>query len=234
MTNFNIRRQPNIYLYILFISHLSQCCSILLLLRLNIIYLVFKLQVEHMHKYKNPIYLIVISLLSFVLISCAPPAYTVRSRTTSPPPLPSVTLYFYPTTGQSKAQQDRDRFECYQWAKKQTGYDPGQEQLAPHQRIEVQSATPPGSDAAAGAITGAVIGSMLSPRRDHGQSMVFGAITGAMLGAASEEAKKQQAEQLQQRYDTKDAQRYARLERQASDYRRAMSACLEGRGYTVR
>ena len=173
-------------------------------------------------------------MLSFALISCAPPAYTVRSHTTSPPPLPSTTLYFYPTKGQSKAQQDRDRFECYQWAKKQTGYDPGQEQLAPHQRIEVQSATPPGSDTAAGAITGAVIGSMLSPRHGHGQSMVFGAITGAMLGAASEEAKQQHAEQLQQHYDDKDAQRYARLEHQASDYRRAMSACLEGRGYTVR
>ncbi len=187
-----------------------------------------------MYKYKDFIHLIVISCLSFLLMSCAPPAYTVRSDTTSAPRLPSVTLYFYPTKGQSKAQQDRDRYECYQWAKKQTGYDPNQKQLAPHQRIEVQSATPPGSDTAAGAITGAVIGSMLSPRHDHGHSMVFGAITGAMLGAASEQAKHQQAEQIQRHYDAKDAQRYARLERQASDYRRAMSACLEGRGYTVR
>ena len=187
-----------------------------------------------MHKFKKPIHLIVMSMLSFLLISCAPPAYTVRSHSTSPPPLPSVTLYFYPLKGQSKDQQDRDRFECYQWAKKQTGYDPGQEQLAPHQRIEVQSATPPGSDTAAGAITGAVIGSLLAPRHDRRQSMFFGAITGAMLGAASEDAKQQQAQQMQQHYDTKDAQRYARLERQASDYRRAMSACLEGRGYTVR
>lgn len=190
----------------------------------------------HKYKYKHKylIYLIVIIALSLMLISCAPPAYTVRSKTTSAPPLPSVTLYFYPTKGQSKSQTDRDRFECYQWAKKQTGYDPSQKQLAPHQRIEVQSATPPGADTAAGAFTGAVIGSMLSPRHGHGESMVFGAITGAMLGAASEEAKQQHAEQIQQHYDTKDAQRYAQLERQASDYRRAMSACLEGRGYTVR
>lgn len=186
-----------------------------------------------MPKYIFLVKLFLISSVSAVLISCTPPAYSVRSYPASPQ-LPSVKLYFYPTKGQSKTQQERDRYECYQWAKKQTGYDPSQEQLAPHQRIDVQSTTPPGSDVAAGAITGAVIGSILSPRRDHGHNMVFGAITGAMLGAASEEAKQQQVEQIQRHYDEKDAQRYAQLERQASDYRRAMSACLEGRGYTVR
>lgn len=187
-----------------------------------------------MSKYMILIKTFLFSGLSMALISCAPPAYTVRSHPVSQPTLPSVTLYFYPTKGQSKAQQERDRFECYDWAKKQTGYDPSQKQLAPHQRIEVQSTTPPGSDTAAGAITGAVIGSILSPRHNKGPSMVFGAITGAMLGSASEQAKHEQAKQIQQRYDAKDAQRYAKLERQASDYRRAMSACLEGRGYTVR
>jgi len=185
------------------------------------------------YRHKYFITLPVIITLSFLLVSCAPPAYSVKSNSVSPP-LPSVILYFYPTKGQTKSQQDRDRYECYLWAKKQTGYDPSQQQLAPHQRVEVQSATPPGSDTAAGAFTGAVIGSMLSPRHGNGTSMVFGAITGAMLGAASEDAKQKHAEQVQQHYNTKYAQRYAQLERQASNYRRAMSACLEGRGYTVR
>ena len=187
-----------------------------------------------MYKCKNHLYILFISILSFTLLGCSPPAYTVQTHTSPPPPAPSVTLYFYPTKGQSKSQQERDRFECYEWAKKQTGYDPGQKQLAPHQRIIVQSATPPGADTASGAITGAVIGSMLSPRHDHGKSIFFGAITGAMLGAASEEAKQKHAEQLQQQYDAKDEKDYARMERQANDYRRAMSACLEGRDYTVR
>ena len=187
-----------------------------------------------MSKYEILIKIFLFSGLSFALIGCAPPAYTVRSHPISEPKLPSVTLYFYPTKGQSKAQQERDRFECYEWAKKQTGYDPSQKQLAPHQRIEVQSTTPPGSDTATGAVTGAIIGSILSPRHSKGSSMVFGAITGAMLGASSEQAKQEQAAQIQQQYDTKDMQRYAKLEQQANDYRRAMSACLEGRGYTVR
>ena len=193
------------------------------------------MQVIRMTKFLSIINLCLISGLAMTLTSCTSPAYTVQSHSTSTSParLPSVALYFYPTEGQSKEQQERDRFACYQWAKKQTGYDPSQQQLAPHQRIEVQSATPPGSDTAVGAITGAIIGSILSSRNDRGKSMAFGAITGAMLGSAAEQNKRQQAEQLQQYYDSKDAQGYVKFERQASDYRRAMSACLEGRGYTV-
>lgn len=176
----------------------------------------------------------VLGLAGFLLSACAPPAYTVRPSAAPPPPPPSVEIYFYPTKGQSKAQQERDRYECYLWAVKQTGFDPGQAQLAPHQRVEVVPTTPPGADTAAGAVTGAVVGSILSGPRDHGSGMVFGAIAGAMLGAASDQAKQEQAGRIQQHYDAKEAEQYARLDRQARDYRRAMTACLEGRGYTVR
>ena len=51
---------------------------------------------------------------------------------------------------------------------------------------------------------------------------------------SSDEARQQQAAQAQQHYDAKEAQQYARLEKQSRDYQRAMTACLEGRGYTVR
>jgi hypothetical protein len=169
-----------------------------------------------------------------VLQGCAPRGVVVQSQPVEHPPVPTTTIYFYPTRGQSQEQQDRDRYECYRWAVKQTGFDPGQAQLAPHQRVQVTPAAPPGSDTAAGAVTGAVVGSMLSSRHDSGFGMVFGAITGAMLGAASDEERQRQAAQVQQQYDAKDAQRYAQLEKQSRDYQRAMTACLEGRGYTVR
>jgi len=177
--------------------------------------------------------MLLLGTTSLALLGCAPPAYTVRPSAAPSPPPPPVTIYFYPTKGQTAAQQERDRYECHLWAVKQSGYDPAQAQLAPHQRVEVQSTTPPGSDVAAGAVTGAVVGSIISGHHDHGQGLVFGAITGAMMGAASEQAKQQQAARIQQQYDAKDAQQYAILERHARDYRRAMSACLEGRGYSV-
>ena len=173
-------------------------------------------------------------LPALVLVACAPHGYAVKKQTVAPSQVPTTTVYFYPTQGQSEQQQDRDRYECYLWAVKQTGYDPGRAQLAPHQRVEVVPAAPPGSDTAAGAVGGAIIGSMMAPRRDAGFGLVFGAITGAMLGAASDAARQEETARAQQYYDSKEARRYAVLERQARDFRRAMTACLEGRGYTVR
>ena len=179
--------------------------------------------------------LLVFSYAAVVLWSCAPSGYTVKKETVdTPAPLPTTTVYFYPTRGQSEEQRDRDRYECYLWAVKQSGFDPGQAQLAPHQRIEVQPVAPPGADTAAGAVSGAIIGSMVAPHHDRGFGLVFGAITGAMIGAASDAARQEETERIQRHYDAKDAQRYARLEKQARDYQRAMTACLEGRGYAVR
>jgi hypothetical protein len=33
-------------------------------------------------------------------------------------------MYIYPKKGQSEEQQSKDKYECYSWAVKQTGYDP--------------------------------------------------------------------------------------------------------------
>jgi hypothetical protein len=179
--------------------------------------------------------LLVFTCAAVVLWGCAPPGYTVKKKPvdTSPPP-PTTTVYFYPTRGQSEQQQDRDRYECYLWAVRQSGFDPGQAQLAPHQRIEVKPVAPPGADTASGAVSGAIIGSMVAPHYDRGFGLVFGAITGAMIGAASDAARQEEAERIQRHYDAREAQRYAHLEKQARDYQRAMTACLEGRGYAVR
>ena len=35
-------------------------------------------------------------------------------------------LYIYPSNGQTQEQQDQDRYECYSWARNQTGFDPTQ------------------------------------------------------------------------------------------------------------
>jgi hypothetical protein len=52
-----------------------------------------------------------------------------------------------------------------------------------------------------------------------------------MLGAAAETSARNEAEQ----YNSAAARRVERLYgREMSDYRRAMSACLEGRGYSVK
>lgn len=183
---------------------------------------------------RSSVRFVLFGIMATIIIGCTSPGYTVQSKPARAKPLPSTPIYFYPTRGQSIQQQERDRYECYLWAVKQTGFDPAQEQLAPHQRVEVKPTSPPGSDVAVGAASGAVVGSILSSPHHRGEGLVFGAITGAILGAASESAKQEQMEKIQQHYDAMDARQYARLETQARNYRRAMSACLEGRGYTVR
>ncbi len=174
--------------------------------------------------------LIVVTALSIGACASYPPAVRHAPPPTPPPP---TQVYFYPTKGQNPAQQDRDRYECYIWASQQTGFDPSLPQLPPHQRMEVVPQPPIGHDTASGAFTGAVLGAVVSRPGRSGEGAVIGAIAGTILGAASDSARQEQAERLQERYDQRGSQAAAHTEQQASAYRRAMGACLEGRGYTV-
>lgn len=176
---------------------------------------------------------VMFAILAVGACATTPQAASVQADAPTPHP-PSTQVYFYPTRGQSAAQQDRDRYECYLWARKQTGFDPSAPQLAPHQRLEVKPMPPAGHDTAVGAATGAVLGAVVSPPGRTAEGAAVGAVAGAVVGAASDAARQEQAERVQQQYDQRDAQRAARLEQQASSYRRAMAACLQGRGYTVR
>lgn len=147
--------------------------------------------------------------------------------------LPPTQVYFYPNAGQSPEQQDRDRFECYLWARQQTGFDPSQPQYVPRPRVEVLPRPAPGHDTAVGAVGGAVLGAAVAGPGDAGSGAVVGALAGAVLGAASDAERQAQAERIEQRYNRADTGKLAAMERKAADYRRAMGACLEGRGYTV-
>jgi hypothetical protein len=169
------------------------------------------------------------------LAACVPPArYAEVPVAAEQPPPPPTRVYFYPTAGQSPEQQDRDSYECYLWAKQQTGYDPSAPNLAPHTRVAVVPESPPGAGTAVGAVTGAILGAAVASHGNKPAGALVGALAGGMLGTAAEAAQQEQAYRLQEHYDRQSGQRLAFIERQAADYRRAMTACLEGRGYAVR
>jgi hypothetical protein len=157
-----------------------------------------------------------------------PPRYVAP-----PPPSPVArpAMYFYPNQGQSEMRQDRDRFECYQWAKAQTGTDPG---MTPIRGPAPEPVEPPvtGAGAAVGAVTGAAIGAATSGRRGSGEAVVLGAIIGTILGAAAESANAQ-AEAQSRAYDYRSRPSQAAALRQVDAFRRAMGACMSSRGYTV-
>lgn len=177
-----------------------------------------------------------VSVLSILLLAgCA----TTETQPALPPPQPvappTTQVFVYPTSGQTAAQLDRDRYECHIWAVNSSGFDPSERQVAPHQRVQVVSMPPSGANVAAGAITGATLGAIISNPGSAAGGAIFGAVAGAALGAASDSAHQQQVSAAQRSNDQRNAQvTAARLEQQASGYRRALSACLEGRGYTVK
>ena len=167
-------------------------------------------------------------------MACAPYQYsTVKVETAQPPPV-LTEVYFYPNQGQTPERQDRDSYECYLWAKEQTGFDPSLPSLAPHHKLAVVPEPPPGTGTAVGAVTGAIIGATVASSGKSPEGALVGAMAGAMIGSASDAARQEEASRLQRYYDRQTAKQTADIERQASQYLRAISACLEGRGYTVR
>jgi hypothetical protein len=171
-------------------------------------------------------------VMAYTLSGCvvAPPVArpTLPEAAAAPPP-----MYFYPERGQDEARQERDRYECYRWAVGQSGFDPG---MTP---VTLQPQMPPvpvprdGSAVAAGAMAGAVIGSVTSSRHSSGGATVIGAIFGAALGAMAQESRAQAAEQVNAaRGQSNQAARQAALA-PLDGFRRAMSACMLGRGYRV-
>jgi len=186
--------------------------------------------------------LLMLCTLSGALLAAEPPHASAPPADDSaadepsqaPPLAPAAPVYVYPAQGQSPERTDRDRYECHNWAVKQSGFDPSQPHLAPHQRVQVVMGPSPGTNTLTGAIAGALVGAAVSRPRNSGTGAAVGALTGALLGHASDRAREQQAARIQQMRDQRADNANARLEQQSNDYRRAISACLEGRGYTVK
>jgi YMGG-like Gly-zipper len=152
-----------------------------------------------------------------------PPPAPVQAAAALPP------MYFYPDRGQPEAQQDRDRYECYRLAVRDSGVDPG---MTPVSRAWTPPPPPvrrDGADVVGGAATGAIVGAVVSGPRHAGQNAVIGAVFGALLGAAAQESRAQAAEAAQAR----QAEAAARARQPLDNFRRAMGACMQSRGYTV-
>ena len=161
---------------------------------------------------------------AILLAACVtPPPRTVVVA--SPPP---QRVFVYPANGQTPEQTERDRYECHVWAVEQTGVDPSRAN-AGYERVVVQPANPPGASTAAGAIGGAIIGSIIAGPYNAGAGALVGGATGAIVGSAADASAQQQAQHTQQQLNQSAAAWRAR----ADSYRRAIGACLQGRGYTV-
>ncbi len=168
-----------------------------------------------------------VGAVALALAACAttPPQHVVQAP---PPPPPDVNVYAYPQHGQTAEQTDRDRYECYLWAKEQTGFDPSAPNVPSESRVRVVSGPAPGSGTAFGAVTGALLGAALGNPWNPGPAMLAGALAGGAVGTAAEASQRRDTTYVQP-----NRQQMAAIRHGAANYKRALSACLEGRGYTV-
>ena len=171
--------------------------------------------------------------LSGLLSACVTPPPQRVAAYPPPPPPQQQQIVIYPAKGQSPEQLERDRYECHVWAVQQTGFDPSQPGVPAGQRVVVEPANPPGSGTAVGAIAGAILGAVIAGPRDAGAGLVLGGITGAAVGTASDANAQAQANYEQQRLDAGYNASLAQGAQRAANYRRAITACLDARGYTT-
>jgi hypothetical protein len=119
-------------------------------------------------------------------------------------PAAQPSAYVYPQKGQTADQQARDTSECQGWAKQQSGFDP-----------LTDTAKGAGVGALVGAVGGAAAGAAIGAATGHaGTGAAIGAAAGGLGGAG-----------------VGGTYNYTKSR---DGYDRAFSACMSGRGYTVR
>ena len=77
-------------------------------------------------------------------------------------PVFSQDMYVFPNKGQSQETMEKDKYQCYQWAKQQTGFDPSQPQYTTQVNTQRQG------DVVRGAARGALVGAVAQATRRTG------------------------------------------------------------------
>src|SRR5688572_1574370 len=162
----------------------------------------------------------------FVAVAAqAPPAIPDTSKMKYNQISSAMKLYVFPAKGQSQQQQKIDEFECYKWSMEQSGVDPFN---LPKIEAPPPETGPTGGGvrgAARGAAAGAAIGAITG---DAGEGAAVGAVAGGLAGRRA--AKNQQAQRNQQAQAD-----VAKQEKDLKDnFVKGFSACLEGKGYTIK
>jgi len=147
-------------------------------------------------------------------------------------PVLAQEVIIYPAKGQSEDQMEQDKFQCYSWAKKETGFDPMEipKATAPPPQKQAQKGGA-GRGAVAGAATGAIVGGIVKGKKGAGRGAVIGGGSGALIGGMRRENQRKQEEQARNQWEREQTNAYMQ---KRNSYNRAYGACLEGRGYTVK
>jgi len=171
-----------------------------------------------------------LAFLSAMLFLVAALAYAQETQAAKPTSMTaslnkSLGVFVFPAKDQKPEQQSQDEQACYTWAIEQSGVDPLNMTATKPDSV---AKGPDGSavkGAAKGAVAGVAIGAIAG---DAGKGAAIGAAAGGMKGASGGKKKQQQAEDKAK----KDAA--AADKAKIDSFKKAYSACLEGKGYSVK
>jgi hypothetical protein len=166
------------------------------------------------------------------LLAAGPAFAQVAAPKTEPPPkltFAQIGLFIYPAKEQTPDQQKKDEDACYEWAEANTGLTlvAGKVDAEAAGKAAAKGAGQGNvaGGAAVGTATGLAIGAIAG---NPGKGAAIGAVAGSVGGVRSRVNAQQQAGQ-------KGAQQAVQANQQAVDqFKKAASACLEARGYSVR
>ena len=143
-------------------------------------------------------------------------------------------MVVYPAKGQSNEQMEKDKFECYGWAKNQSGFDPMQMPTASSPPPPKGKKSVGGSTVAGGVVGGAggaVIGGIAGGRKGARRGALIGGLSGGALGGMRSSSQNKQANAKREQWEREQANQYMQ---QRNTYNRNYAACMEGRGYSVK
>lgn len=156
-------------------------------------------------------------------------AFLSLAQTPAPAPkssfAKSLGIFIFPAKNQDQATQDKDDADCYRWAVDQSGVDPLNPTKVEAAKVD---ASPDGTavvGAAKGAAAGVAIGAIAG---DAGKGAAIGAIAGGLAGRRA----KVVADRQQQQKNNQDAEKQQTA--MSDSFKKAYSACMEGKGYTVK
>jgi hypothetical protein len=138
-------------------------------------------------------------------------------------------IFIYPAKGQDKNKQDEDRYDCHSWAVSQTGFDPSKPQTSASNHAGSQQYRPSQPHVLRGGARGAALGAVGGAITGNaGKGAAAGAAMGGLAGGF------RRLDERRQQTNQQQANAQASQQNQQMAYHRAMAACLEGRGYTVK
>ena len=134
-------------------------------------------------------------------------------------------IYVFPSKNQNADTQKKDEADCYTWAVKSSGVDPINPVTAVGAPVDTSADGTAVVGAAKGAAAGAAIGAIAG---DTGKGAGIGAVVGGIRGRRAK--KHGDAKQQEANNNAATAQNKANTD----SFKKAYSACLEAKGYSVK